>query len=75
MDFLSNNNNKTLVNNNTKLLRWPIFLYIHYIRCCVYIMRHLWCVHRWMPAFGSHWVNVKDRCTLHPLWTKNCNVA
>jgi len=25
-----NNNNNTLVNNNTKLLRWSIFLNIHY---------------------------------------------
>ena len=30
MDFLYNNNNNTLVNNNTKLLRWSIFLNIHY---------------------------------------------
>ena len=29
MDFLYNNNN-TLVNNNTKLLRWSLFLNIHY---------------------------------------------
>jgi len=29
MDFHLNNNNNTLV-NNTKLLRWIIFLYIHY---------------------------------------------
>jgi len=26
MDFLLNNNNKTLVNNNTKLLRWSFKL-------------------------------------------------
>jgi len=31
MDFLLNNNKNTLVNNNTKLLRWSIFLNIHYI--------------------------------------------
>jgi len=30
MDFYLNNNNNTLVNNNTKLLRWSIFLNIHY---------------------------------------------
>jgi len=30
MDFLYSNNNNTLVNNNTKLLRWSIFLNIHY---------------------------------------------
>ena len=28
--FLVNNNNNTLVNNNTKLLRWSIFQNIHY---------------------------------------------
>jgi len=30
MDFFFNNDNNTLVNNNTKLLRWSIFLNIHY---------------------------------------------
>jgi len=31
MDFLLNNNNDiTLANNNTTLLCWPIFLYVHY---------------------------------------------
>ena len=30
MDFIYNNNNNTLVNDNTKLLRWSIFLNIHY---------------------------------------------
>jgi len=30
MDFLLNYNNNTLVNNNTKLLRWSKFLNIHY---------------------------------------------
>jgi len=30
MDFLLNNNNNTLANNDTKLLRWLIFLNIHY---------------------------------------------
>jgi len=30
VDFLYNNNNNTLVNNYTKLLRWSIFLNIHY---------------------------------------------
>jgi len=32
MDFLLDNNNNTLVNNNTKLLRWSKFLNIHYTR-------------------------------------------
>jgi len=36
MDFLSNNNNKTLANNNTKLLHWPIFLNVHYSLCVWY---------------------------------------
>jgi len=32
MDFLlnNNNNNNTLANNNAKLLRWSVFLNIHY---------------------------------------------
>jgi len=29
-DFVLNNNNNTLANNNTRLLRWPIFLYVYY---------------------------------------------
>jgi len=33
MDLLLNdNNNNALANNNTKLLRWPIFLYVHFTR-------------------------------------------
>ena len=65
MDFLFNNNN-TLVNNNTKLLRWSIFQNIHYRNETKHVE-----LEQFLHAFTSRgfdsvsWAFLLYLCTLH----------
>jgi len=67
MDFLLNNNNSTLVNNNTKLLRWSLFLNIHYseqseLPTGWYLSLWFW----WMLTGSSTLFSSQSRQSMYP---------